>query len=143
MAAQQGESVPVITNFFASKELPPGDTWKVFLQAQDPDGDMDRIVCTLQQPGGGQAVSFIKIRGDRRGSLSGYVFLITEIASGVPFASCRLTVQIQDKEGNGSNSVVFSLSLNPKAVQQSPPPGIFLDEDLGPVLVRFPTPPGP
>jgi hypothetical protein len=37
----------------------------------------------------------------------------------------------------------LTLSLNPQAVQQSPPPGIFEDEDLGPVQIRFPTSPGP
>jgi len=143
VAPQPEENVPVITNVFASKELRPGDTWKVFLRAQAPDGDMKRIVCTLEQPGSGQGLSFIKIREGRHGRLSGHIFLNTETGSGVPFASCRLTLQIQDKKGNFSKSVSLTLSLNPQAVRQSPPPGIFEDEELGPVQIRFPTPPGP
>jgi hypothetical protein len=143
VADHPGENAPVITIAFASKELPPGDTWKVFLRAQDPGGDMNRIVCTLEQPGGAPAVSFIEIRDDRRGNLSGYVYLNTTGALGFPFASCRLTIQIQDQKGNLSNSVSFPLSLNPKAVPQIPPAGAFQDEDLGPVQVRFPAPIGP
>jgi hypothetical protein len=144
MAAQEGENAPVIITAFASTELRQGETWKVFLQAQDPDGDMNRIVCTLEQPGVGvQPVSFIKIREDRRRNLSGYIFLNTGSVSGLQFTSCRLTVQIQDKKGNTSNSVSFPLTLNPRAVQQSPPPGIFQDEDLGPAQIPFPSMPGP
>ena len=144
MAAQEGENAPVIITAFASTELRQGKTWKVFLQAQDPDGDMNRIVCTLEQPGVGvQPASFIKIREDRRRNLSGYIFLNTGSVSGFQFASCRLTVQIQDKKGNPSNSVSFPLTLNPRAVQQSPPPGVFQDEDLGPVQIPFPSMPGP
>ncbi|MCX5912375.1 MAG: hypothetical protein NTV04_10630 [Deltaproteobacteria bacterium] len=144
MAAQEGENAPVIITAFASTELRQGETWKVFLQAQDPDGDMNRIVCTLEQPGVGvQPASFIKIREDRRRNLSGYIFLNTGSVSGFQFTSCRLTVQIQDKKGNPSNSVSFPLTLNPRAVQQSPPPGVFQDEDLGPVQIPFPSMPGP
>jgi hypothetical protein len=144
VADQEGENAPVITHAFASKEVRQGETWKVFLQAQDADGDMNRIVCTLEQPGVGvQPVSLIKIREGRRRNLSGYIFLNTGSASGFQFASCRLTVQIQDQKGNAGNSVSFPLTLNPRAVQQSPPPGVFEDEALGPVQALFPAPPGP
>lgn len=144
MAAQEGKNAPAIITAFASTELRQGETWKVFLQAQDPDGDMNRIVCTLEQSGVGvQPASFIKIREDRRRNLSGYIFLNTGSVSGFQFTSCRLTVQIQDKKGNPSNSVSFPLTLNPRAVQQSPPPGVFQDEDLGPVQIPFPSTPGP
>ena len=144
MAAQGGENVPVIINAFASKEVRQGETWKVFLQAEDADGDMNRIRCTLEQPGiGVQPVSLIKIREDRRRNLSGYIFLNTGSASGFPYASCRLTVQIQDQKGNVSNSISFPLTLNPRAVQQNPPPGIFQNEDLGPVQIPFPSMPFP
>jgi hypothetical protein len=144
MAAQEGENAPFIIAAFASKEAQQGETWKIFLQAEDLDGDMTWILCTLEQPGVGfQPVSRIKIRNDRRRNLSGYIFLNTASASGIPFASCRLTVQIQDKRGNISNPVSFPLSLNPRAVQQTPPPGGFQDEDLGPVQIPFPSIPAP
>ena len=144
MAAQERENAPVIISAFASKEVRQGETWKVFLQAQDPDGDMNRIMCTVEQPGVGfQPVGIIGIRDDRRRNLSGYIYLNTATASGVQFASCRLTIQIRDKRDNISNPVSFPLSLNPRAVPQTPPPGGFQDEDLGPVQIPFPLMPSP
>jgi hypothetical protein len=144
MADREGENAPVIVNAFASREIRQGETWKVFLQARDADGDMRWIVCTIEQPGVGvQPVSLIKIREGRRRNLSGYIFLNTGSVSGLPFASCRLAVQIQDQKGNTSNLVSFPLTLNPRAVSQNPPPGIFEEEDLGPVQIPFPATPGP
>ena len=144
MAAQQRENAPVIISAYASKEVRQGETWKVFLQAQDPDGDMNRIVCILEQPGvGPQPASIIGIRDDRRRNLSGYIYLNTASPSGIQFASCRLTIQIRDKRDNISNPVSFPLSLNPRAVPQTPPPGGFQDEDLGPVQIPFPLMPSP
>lgn len=144
MTAQGKTNPPVITNAFASGELAPGETWKIFLQAEDPDGDMVRIICTFEQPGGGvQPAAFIKIREDRRRNLSGYIFLNTAEAPGQSFAGGRLTVQIQDRKGALSNSESFAVDLNPRALQKNPPPGVFRDENLGPVQLVFPAPPGP
>jgi hypothetical protein len=143
VAAQGEENPPVITDVFASNELAPGDTWTIFLRAQAPDGGMKRVICTLEQPGAAQAISFVKIRKGRQALLSGYIFLNTEIAPGAPFASCRLSLQIQDEKGNFSNPVSLRLSLNPRAIRQSPPAGVFEDENLGPIQIRFPAPPGP
>jgi hypothetical protein len=143
MAPLEGRNAPVIAASFASRQARQGETWKVFLQAEDRDGDMNRIVCTLETPGGGvQPASLIKIREDRRRNLSGYIFLNTETFRS-PFASCRLTVCIQDKNGNTSNPVSFSLSLNPRAVQETPPPGSFPDEEIGPVQISLPPLPAP
>lgn len=143
MAPLEERSVPVIINSFASQEVRQGETWKVFLQAEDPDGDMNRIVCTLETPGGGvQPASLIGIREDRRRNLSGYIFLNTDTFRS-PFASCRLTVCIQDKNGNISNPVSFSLSLSPRAVQETPLPGNFQDEEIGPVQISLPPLPAP
>jgi hypothetical protein len=144
MAAQEGENAPVILTAFASTEARQGESWKIFLQAEDRDGDMNRIVCTLEQPGGGpQPMSIIGIRDDRRRIMSGYIYLNIASPFVSPFATCRLTIQIQDKKGNLSNPFSFSLSWHPRAVQQTPPPGVFQDEDLGPVQIPFPSIPAP
>ena len=143
MALSPGKNAPLITDSFATTELPPGETWQIFLRAEDPDGDMKRIVCTLEQPGSAPSVVFIRIRGDRRRLLSGYIHLSTISGSGNPFARCRLTVEIQDEEGNTGPSVSFPLSLNPRAARKIPPPGVFEEDDLGPIQALFPLPPAP
>lgn len=68
-----GKSVPIITESFASKELLPADTWKVYLKASDPDGDMRYIVSNLYQAGwGGYPISRTRIREENRKELNGY-----------------------------------------------------------------------
>ena len=42
---------PVIVQSFAPKELKPGDVWKVYLKASDPEGKMKYIFATVSQPG--------------------------------------------------------------------------------------------
>src|SRR3990170_475969 len=42
-----GKSVPAIHQSFASTKLRPGDTWKVYLNASDADGDLKSIICTI------------------------------------------------------------------------------------------------
>lgn len=144
MTAQEGKSAPVIITAFASAEARQGETWKIFLQAEDLDGDMNRILCTLEFPGGGpQPMSIIGIRNDRRRNMSGYIYWNTASPLGSPFATCRLTIQIQDNKGNTSNPISFPLSLSPRAVQQAPPQGVFQDEDLGAVQIPFPSIPAP
>lgn len=58
-----GKAVPVIRQSYASGQIWPGETWKIFLIASDPDGDMKNIVCTIDQAGVGiYPVSITKIR---------------------------------------------------------------------------------
>jgi len=138
------ENAPVIIQGFAAKEVRPGEIWKVYLQARDREGNMNRIVGLLEAAGAGShPVTFIKIRKNQRENLSGYIFLNTSTPYGSSFASCRLTVQIEDKRGRLSNAVSFPLVLNPRAFQESPPSGIFQEVELGPIQIPFSTMPGP
>ena len=136
-----GKSVPVITEAFASKELIPGHTWKVYLKASDPDGDMQYIVSNVYQPGWGDyPLSRTRIKEETRKELDGYIYLNTLIPEGYEFLNfftIRLTVQIQDKAGHYSNPVVFPVTFNYRAVQEPAPPGVFKEQDLGPILVNL------
>jgi hypothetical protein len=136
-----GKSVPIITESFASKGLIPADTWKVYLKASDPDGDMSYIVSTLYQVGWGDyPVSRTRIREEDRKELNGYIYLNTLIPGGyefLNFSTIWLTVQIQDKAGHFSKPVEFALTFNKRAIQEMPAPGVFKEEDLGPILVNL------
>jgi hypothetical protein len=133
-----GKSIPVITQSFASKQLRPGDTWKVYLTASDPDGDMRYIVSTIDQPGKETyPVTFTKIKEGDGKDLAGYVYLNTVGVQGLNFVSLTLTVQIQDKAGHFSRPAVFPLSLSFSSQQQTPSPGIFPEKDLGPIMITL------
>jgi hypothetical protein len=131
-----GKSIPVITQSFASKEMKLGDTWKVYLKASDPDGDMNNIYATIEQPGiGTYPISITRIKEGGGKELSGYVYLNTITVQGLNFATITLTVQIQDKAGHFSKPAVFHLSFNNLSRQETPPPGTFAEKDLGPIMI--------
>ena len=136
-----GTAPPVISQSFASKEAKPGDTWKVYLKAEDPDGDMRRIVCTIDQPGMGTYPSrHIRVKEAERKMLAGFIYLNTLTSPDLEFVNLTLTVQIQDMAGHLSQPAVFSLSFNPRSTQESPPQGNFPEKDLGPIMIRLRTP---
>ena len=136
-----GKSVPVITEVFASQQLRPGDTWKVYLKASDPDGDMRYITAVVYQPGWGDyPISRTRIRRENGKELDGYMYLNTLVPGGYEFENFFtywLTVQIQDKAGHFSKPVEFAVTFNKRAIQQTPPPGVFKEQDLGPILVNL------
>jgi len=129
---------PVITRTFASREISPGETWKIYLRATDPEGEMKAIYATVVRPGRGpQAAGPIPIPGDQRRELSGFLFLNTSGIQGLAFLNLTLTVQIRNRTGHSSQPVTFPLALNPRAAQESPPPGVFEERDLGPIMVSL------
>ena len=139
-----GKEASVIAETFASKQIRPGDTWKIYLKASDPGGDMDRIVTVVSQPGFGiYPVSLTKIQEGNGKELSGYIYLNTSGPYGSGwqnFVSLSVTVQIQDRAGHYSEPVSFPLSFQNRYTQEPPPPGKFKEENLGPILVVL-TPP--
>ena len=139
-----GKATPVITASFASKELKPGDTWKIYLQASDPDGDMDQIACTLTQPAKGEYFpGFVKVGEENGQELSGYLYLNTMSRDGLGwmnFLHVTLTVRIRDKAGHYSESVHFPLAFQDRFTQEEPPPGVYREQDLGPIMILLSSP---
>ena len=131
-------AVPVITRSFASEKIRLGDIWKVYLNASAPDGEMQAIVCTLEQPGVGvYPVGLTRIPAGARQNLSGYIYLSTVGAQGLNYIRLALTIQIRDKNGNYSAPVSFSLTFDPRSRPEDPPAGIFQEYDLGPIMITL------
>ena len=128
----------MVTQFFAAQEICPGETWKIYLRASDPEGEMKAIYATVDQPGRGpEAAGPIPLPKDQRRELSGFLYLNTSGIQGLAFLNLTLTVQIQDRTGNYSHPISFPLALNPRAVQESPPIGAFEERELGPIMVSL------
>jgi hypothetical protein len=134
-----GKEASVIAETFASKQIRPGDTWKIYLKASDPGGDMHRIVAVVNQPGlGPYPISFTKIQEGNGKELSGYIYLNTSGPYGTEFQNFltfSVMVQIEDRAGHFSEPVFFPLSFQSRYIQDPPPPGKFKEESLGPILV--------
>ena len=135
---KEGKSVPIITQSFASPTIRPGETWKVYLKASDPDGNMKNLFATVFQYGSGPyPISITRIKADERKDLSGYFYLNTGNDYSLNFANLIITLEIQDKAGHFSAPVVFPLAFNAASRQQTPPQGVFQEKDLGPIMVNL------
>ncbi len=130
----------MIIQSFASRQIKPGDRWKVYLRASDPDGKMKYIVAIVEQPGvAPYPASRIRIKEEDRKEISGYIYLNTFSASAnqLNFVDLTLIVQIQDLSGHFSQAVVFPLSIQNRAEQELPPERVFLEKDLGPIMIQL------
>jgi len=137
-AQTYGKAVPAITQSFAAKQLNIGDTWKIYLNVSDPDGDLNYVVATIYQPGYGiYAPSFIKIAEGNGKGFSGYVYLNTIGVQGFDAGNITLHIQIRDKAGHLSPPVSFPLNFSSGFKQEEPPQGIFKENDLGPIMVTL------
>jgi len=139
--AAGGKTPPVIVQSFASKELRPGDVWKVYLKASDPQGQMKYIFATVSQPGANAyPISIIRIKGENQKELSGYIYLNTSPAAQSNFFNLTLTLTVSIKGTGGfSPSAVFPLSFEGKPAQEAPPDGVFKEQNLGPISVTLQT----
>jgi len=134
-----GNGVPEFTQSFASKQIYPGETWNIYLNASDPDGNMKYLFAVVEQPGvGTYPVSIIRIREKNQKEFSGHLYLNTSPgAYELNFTTLTLTIHIRDKKGNFSNPVVFPLEIQSRNYQEKPPSGVFRDETLGPIMVKL------
>jgi hypothetical protein len=118
-----GGSPPVITNSFASGEASHGHAWRIYLEANDLDGDMEKVVCFIDQPGSGHSSRTAEIGRGYEARFTGYLdCYISRPPSGVSeLTELTLTIFIRDRRGNPSNRVVLRTAVSGKAVHTSPP----------------------
>lgn len=105
---------PKIINSFAVERGPYGYIWKIYLEAEDPDGDMDRIASVVEEPGfGSYHTDWIILKPQYRNYFKGYIQWNTYSVSGAlpEWTQITLKVSIFDKAGNESNVVVFPFTF--------------------------------
>ncbi len=104
-------NAPVITNSFAVEKGYYGYIWRIYIEAEDPDGDMSRIAVQVDQVGYGYyPVDWTIIKAPYRKHFKGYLQWNTfssRISYLREWTSITLTVSVFDKAGNESNVVVF------------------------------------
>lgn len=130
VAGGEGSRPPIITHSFAADRGMYGSAWKLYLEAEDPDGDMARIAAVADQVGYGiYPASWTLIRGAQGNRLRGYLQWNTfsSRASRLPeWTRMTVTVTVIDKAGNQSNEVVFPFTFESGAgnadVSRLPPP---------------------
>lgn len=110
-APKPGTYAPIITHTFAIERGYYGYIWKIYLEAEDPDGDMLRIASVVDQVGAGRyPTDWIYLKPQYRKHFIGYIQWNTYSprAGYLPeWTYLDLKVSVQDKAGNESNEVVF------------------------------------
>ena len=115
-SGEGGDEPPMILDSYAAESVRPGATWRVFLKAQDADGDMHSIITQLVQPGiGYYPPDFTYIKGAEREGFAGYLILTTPPDYWLLQEYVEATITIQDCEGNKSEPVNFTLRFDNKS----------------------------
>ena len=112
---QSGSNAPVITHAFTVDKIKYGDILKVYIEAEDPQGEMMKIATVVDQAGYGRyPISWVYLKPTDRKHFKGYLQWNT-FSSKTPYVSewtpITLTVSVSDKFGNESNASVFPITI--------------------------------
>jgi len=114
-APKPGAKPPLIANTFAVDKGRYGHIWKIYVEADDPDGDMQRIACMVEQLGYGHYLTdWIYLKPGNEKHFRGYLQWNT-LGSGASYmpewTQITLKVSVIDRAGNESNIVVFPFTF--------------------------------
>jgi hypothetical protein len=125
---------PVITASFAVERGYYGSIWKIYLEAEDPDGDMSRIAVEVDQIGYGHyPVDWTIIKAPFKKQLRGYLQWNTFSSKASylrEWTHITVRVSIVDRAGNWSNEVSFPFEFVSGRNRKINPPAPFDRENL-------------
>jgi len=106
---------PIITRAFAVEKGYYGYIWKIYIEVEDPDGDMLSIACSVDQVGYGHyPTDWIYLKSQYQKHFKGYIQWNT-FSSKAPslreWTQITLRVSIVDRAGNESNEVIFPFTF--------------------------------
>ena len=147
---KRAEGGPVITHSFAVERGRAGIQWRIYLEAEDPAGEMDRIAAVVDQQGSGRPpADFVILKGPDRRHFKGYLTWNTvssKAATMREWTSLVLRVSVMDKAGRESNEVAFPFTFESGVADSGAPPAPFdgaglpklgnLHFDLGDPFIR-------
>ena len=120
---------PVITHAFTVTKGVYGDAWKIYIEAEDPDGEMLRIATVVDQTGYGRyPTSWLYLKAENRKHFKGYLQWNTaDSMVQQEWNQLTLTVSVFDKSGRESNEVVLPITFETgvKRVASYPLPSPF------------------
>jgi hypothetical protein len=120
---------PIITHAFAVTKGYYGYIWKIYLEAEDPDGQMLAILSTVDEVGYGHyPTDWIYLKSQYQKDFKGYIqwnTFSTKAGYLPEWTQITLKVSVVDKAGKISNEVVlpFTFEITPEQyAYQIPPP---------------------
>ncbi len=113
--SKPGTSAPIITHAFAVERGYYGYIWKIYIEAEDPDGDMLRIASVVEQTGYGYyPTDWIYLKSPYQKHFKGYIQWNTfssKTAYLTEWTQIVLKVSVFDKAGNESHEVIFPFTF--------------------------------
>jgi hypothetical protein len=119
---------PIITHAFAVEKGQYGYIWKIYLEAEDPDGQMLRIASVVDEAGTGRyPTDWIYLKPQYQKHFKGFIqwnTYSTKAGYMQEWTPITLRVSVFDKAGNESNQVVFpfTFELTPGQYDYKLPP---------------------
>ena len=117
---------PVILDSYAPSQIRPGATWRVYLRAKDPDGDMKQMIQVLVRGGSGPfKTTFAPLRAEYSAEMGGYFFFRTPSPAQADydrlgFLGITLRIALLDCQKNKSEYVEFPLHFTFEAANALP-----------------------
>lgn len=103
---------PVIVDYYAPELISPGSTWKIYLRAEDEDGDMLYVATILYQAGFGYyATDYTRLEGKNRKGFAGYISLRTPADAHLTLDQFTMEVVVRDNQREQSNKVKLPLAF--------------------------------
>ena len=125
--------VPVIKTSYAPEKVRYGDVLRIYIEAEDPDGDMLRIASVADQVGYGRyPTDWIYLKPQYQQHFRGYLqwnSFSSSTSHMSEWTQVTLKVSVFDKAGSESNVVVFPFQFVSEAVPESQPPPPFSGGD--------------
>ena len=118
---------PVILDSYAPSHIRAGATWRVYLRAKDPDGDMKQMIQVLMRGGSGPfRTTFAPLKAEYSAEMGGYFFLRTPSPTQADydrlgFLGLTLRIALLDCQKNKSEYVEFPLHFTFEAPPDLPP----------------------
>ena len=108
-----GPDSPVIERILAAESISPGTTWRLYLWASDPNGDIKTVTYYLDRPGDATySPGHLRVRPTPDGKLQGYLYMNTVSLVGGSGWQMWFTVRITVEDAAGNRSLPRVLKVN-------------------------------
>ncbi len=124
---------PVLKAVWAQDEIGNGASWRIYVRAQDPDGDLDKVYVTFHQPGAIWPQEFVILPQSQRRQANGSVLFWVDMKSLAATIWAEAHVVVEDRAGNMSEvrKIEFAVVSMEKEDASAPPLGFEGGVHLG------------
>lgn len=130
---------PIIVDSYAANSIAPGDTWLIFIRAEDPDGNLKSLTAVLWQAGiGYYPTEVTMLRPEFTKAFSGYLYVRTPVDFTLNWDELELTLYLRDSLNNRAQPVKFPLRFDMAAKQVVPEKWREASNNLiAPIMIRI------